>query len=179
MPGASRDEDLVSRCLAGDARAERLFYDTFFPVVLGVTSRYALDQQQAVDYLNRTFVTAFKNLQQFRGDGSLRGWLKAIAVNECLSQLRIKRNHAYAELPVDNTAAIDPAALQTLGVEDLLVLVRRLPEVPRTVFNLVGVEGFSHAEVAKKLNITETNSRYHLRQARLQLQAAVTKLKLT
>ena len=173
---SSAEEELVSRCLAGDAKAERLFYDKHYSAVLGVTSRYALDQQQAVDFLNRTFITAFKNLSQFRGEGSLVGWVKAIASNECLSQLRIKRNQSYDELPDHDEASIDPSALQSLNMQDLVRLIQRLPIVPRTVFNMSAVEGYSHAEVAARLGITETNSRYHLRQARLQLQAAVTKM---
>lgn len=178
-PSLSAEQELINGCLAGEARAERLFYDKFYRMVLGVTSRYALDQQQAVDYLNRTFLTIFRNLRQYRGEGSLSAWIKSVCINECLSQLRIKRNQSYAEIPDHNEASVNPAALCSLQMEDLVRLIQTLPIVPRTVFNLTAVEGFSHAEVAKKLGIKENNSRYHLRQARLQLQAALKKMNYT
>ena len=69
--------------------------------------------------------------------------------------------------------------LQKLAVEDLVALIRQLPEVPRTIFNLTAVEGYSHREAAAQLGIEEATSRYHLRQARLRLQAAVNKLNAT
>ena len=175
-PTVSAERALIDRCLAGDSRAERSFYEQFHRLVLGTTSRYALDQQQAVDYLNRTFLTVFKNLKQYRGEGSLAGWIKTICINECLSQLRIRRNQSYNEIPDHHEESVDPAALNKLQMEDLICIIQTLPPVPRAVFNLTAVEGFSHAEVAKRLGIKENNSRYHLRQARLQLQQALRKM---
>ena len=172
----SPERALIDRCLAGDARAEKLLYERYHRMVLGVTSRYAVDQQQALYYLNRTYLTIFKNLAQYRGEGSLGSWIKSISVNECLSQIRIRRNQPYDEIPDHHEESINPAALCALQLEDLVALIQTLPPVPRTVFNLNAVEGFSHAEIARRLGIQENNSRYHLRQARLLLQAALTKM---
>ena len=170
-------EGLLERCRAGEERAQREFYEQHYRMVLGITSRYALDQQQAVDYLNRTFLIVFRSLDQYRREGELGGWIRKICVNVCLGQLKIRRNQAYAELPASETSrSADPAALSRLALEDLVALIRQLPEVPRTVFNLVAVEGYSHREAAQQLGMEEATSRYHLRQARLRLQAAVNRL---
>lgn len=174
---AAEVRELVRRCLAGDDRAQRAFYEKYYRLVLGITSRYAVDQQQARDFLNQVFHKAFGNLHQFRGEGEVGGWLRTIAVNVCLAQLRIRRNESYAELPdSERERAEAPLALQQLAVEDLVALIQQLPPVPRTVFNLTAVEGLSHREAARRLGIQEATSRYHLRQARLRLQAAVNKL---
>ena len=178
-PCIDAERALIDRCLAGEARAERTLYERFYRLVLGTTSRYALDQQQAMDFANRTFLTVFNNLSKYRGEGSLAAWVKSVCVNECLSQLRIRRNQPYQEIPDHHEVSADPAALAALQLEDLVALIQSLPPVPRTVFNLTAVEGFSHAEVARRLGIKENNSRYHLRQARLQLRAALTELKYT
>lgn len=172
--------ELLQRCIAGDARAQKEFYQSHYRLVLGITTRYAVDKQQAIDFLNRTFLTVFKSLEKFRNDGEIGGWIRKICVNICLGQLRIRRNQPYAELPMSETQrSSSPVALQKLAVEDLIALIRKLPEVPRTVFNLTAVEGFSHREVARRLGIEEATSRYHLRQARLRLQAAVNKLNVS
>ena len=168
---------LIDRCIAQDDRAQREFFELHQRMVLGITSRYAVDHQQAVDFLNRTFLRAFKSLHQYRGDGDAGGWLRTLCVNVCLGQLRARRNQPYAELPAtEQLGAEGPAALQQLALADLVALVQQLPPVPRAVFNLTAVEGLSHRAAARRLGITEANSRYHLRQARLRLQAAVTKL---
>lgn len=169
--------ELIRRCTAGEARAQRVFYDRYYRLVLGVTSRYAVDQQQARDYLNQAFLKALASLNQFRGESELGGWLRKIAVNVCLTQLRIRRNESYAELPdSERERAETPRALQQLALEDLVRLIQQLPAVPRAVFNLTAVEGLSHKEAARRLGIKEATSRYHLRQARLRLQAALKNL---
>ncbi|MFK8164011.1 MAG: RNA polymerase sigma factor [Lewinella sp.] len=173
---ATPAEELIRRCVEQDPRAQREFFDHHYRLVLGITSRYALDQQQARDFLNRSFLKAFSALTQFRGEGEIGGWLRMITVNVCLAQIRTKRNQSYAELPDTETDFQSPKALQQLALEDLVGLIQQLPPVPRAVFNLTAVEGMSHRDVAKRLGIKETNSRYHLRQARLRLQAAVNHL---
>lgn len=180
LAGTHEGADLIARCIEGDVRAQREFYEKHYRLVLGITSRYALDQQQARDFLNQTFLTVYRSLDKFRHDGEIGAWIRKICVNVCLGQLRIRRNQSYAELPASsNDRSSDPAALQKLAVEDLIGLIRQLPEVPRTVFNLTAVEGYSHREAAAQLGIEEATSRYHLRQARLRLQAAVNKLNAT
>ena len=172
--------DLIARCISGDVRAQREFYEVHYRLVLGITSRYALDQQQARDFLNQTFLTVFRSLDKFRHEGEISAWIRRICINVCLGQLRIRRNQSYAELPANSDERYaSPVALQKLAVEDLVRLVRELPEVPRTIFNLTAVEGYSHREAAAQLGIEEATSRYHLRQARLRLQAAVKKLNAT
>ncbi len=180
LAGTDPGADLLARCVKGDVRAQKAFYEQHYSLVLGITSRYALDQQQARDFLNQTFLAVFKSLDKFRNEGEIGAWIRRISVNVCLGQLRIRRNQSYAELPESNSnRSADPAALQKLAVEDLIALIRQLPEVPRTVFNLTAVEGYSHREAAAHLGIEEATSRYHLRQARLRLQAAVNKLNAT
>jgi RNA polymerase sigma-70 factor (ECF subfamily) len=51
----------------------------------------------------------------------------------------------------------------------LLRWVSDLPEGYRTVFNLFAVEGFSHAEIAQMLEISESTSKSQYRKARLRL----------
>ena len=69
----------------------------------------------------------------------------------------------YEQLP---ESPVDPDALSTLSEEELLRLISRLPDGYRMVFNLVAIEGFSHAEVAETLNIQESTSRSQLTKAR-------------
>ena len=171
------NRELIQQCLVGDARAQQVFFETHYRMVLGITSRYAVDRQQAKDFLNQTFLKAFTSLDQFRGDGEIGGWLRKICVNVCLGQLRTRRNQPYAELPASATEETEaPIALQQLALEDLVALIQQLPPVPRAVFNLTAVEGFSHREAGRRLGLTEATSRYHLRQARLRLQAALKKV---
>jgi RNA polymerase sigma-70 factor (ECF subfamily) len=54
--------------------------------------------------------------------------------------------------------------------------VRRLPDGYRSVFNLVAIEGYSHAEAADMLGIQESTSRSQLTKARRYLEEEVSKI---
>ena len=73
---------------------------------------------------------------------------------------------------------IDNTALQDLHLEDLLKLVQALPTMTKAVFNLYVFDGFSHREIADKLKMTEATSRWHILNARKQLQVKVKALEL-
>lgn len=45
--------------------------------------RYLGDPSQAEDATHDVFIKAYKNLERFRGDSSIRTWLYRIAVNHC------------------------------------------------------------------------------------------------
>ena len=76
-------------------------------------------------------------------------------------------------MDIDNAIGIsgDVNAAQPLETKDLLRLLGSLPEGYRTVFNLFAIEGFTHAEIADLLNISENTSKSQLFKARKWLQA--------
>jgi RNA polymerase sigma-70 factor (ECF subfamily) len=57
-------------------------------------------------------------------------------------------------------------------------LVQCLPNGYRTVFNLFVVEGYSHDEISKMLNISENTSKSQLHKARHFLQELILKQNL-
>ena len=68
--------------------------------------------------------------------------------------------------PINNDPGIDPSVFDKMGVEELIGLIQQLPNGFRSVFNLREIEGHSHAEIAKILNITESTSRSQLTRAK-------------
>jgi RNA polymerase sigma-70 factor (ECF subfamily) len=49
-------------------------------------------------------------------------------------------------------------------------VLRQLPDGYRSVFNLYAIEGYSHAEIAEQLGISEATSKSQLSRARQWLQ---------
>ena len=64
--------------------------------------------------------------------------------------------------------------MQHLAAEELMEMVRSLPDKYRLVFNLFGIEGYSHKEIAEMLQINEGTSKSQLSKARALLQKWVT-----
>ena len=95
-------------------------------------------------------------------------------VNESLMYLRSNKNSQLATSYDQILYEPEPEQFRTdLETQDLLKLIEKLPLGYRTVFNLYAIEGYSHAEIAKQLGITESTSKSQLSRARVILQNAV------
>ncbi len=132
-----------------------------------VCLRYARASSDAADILQEGFVKVFTKLDQFQFQGSFEGWVRRIMINTALRAYQRQRFdmefNGYESLP---EAPVAPDALATLSEAEILALISRLPEGYRMVFNLVAIEGYSHAEAADMLGIQESTSRSQLTKAR-------------
>ncbi len=132
-----------------------------------VCLRYARTPADAPDILQEGFLKVFSKLEQFQFQGSFEGWIRRIMVNTALRTYQKQRfdneTSGYERLP---EVAVDPDAISTLSEAELIGLIAKLPDGYRVVFNLVAIEGYSHAEVAETLGIQESTSRSQLTKAR-------------
>ena len=132
-----------------------------------VCLRYARNPSDAADILQEGFVKVFTKLDQFGFQGSFEGWIRRIMVNTAIRNYQRQRydleSSGHERLP---ESPVEADAVALLSEAELLQLISRLPEGYRVVFNLVAIEGYAHAEVAKMLGIQESTSRSQLTKAR-------------
>jgi RNA polymerase sigma factor (sigma-70 family) len=161
------EETLIRECLKGKADAQRRLYDQYAGTMYAVCLRYARTTADAADILQDGFVKVFSKLDQYHFQGSFEGWIRRIMVNTALRTYQRQRfdleQSGYEQLP---DKPIEPDAVAKLSAAELRQLIEQLPEGYRVVFNLVAIEGYSHAEVATMLNIQESTSRSQLTKAR-------------
>lgn len=166
--------DIAALVLAGrvgDEKALRSLFDRFAPRMLGVCRRYLGRRDLADDALSTSFAKAFDKLHTLSSPDRFEPWLKRLVVNECIDTLRKERKFLFVDPEFEAVALHSSSdALHSLGVRDLLQLMDELPSGYRTVFNLVAVEGFGHAEVADMLGISESTSKTQFKKAREALQ---------
>ncbi len=159
---------LVKDCIKGRPEAQRELYEAFSEAMLGICYRYTKSLADAEDVMQEGFIKVFRNIEQFKFQGELGGWIRRIMVNTALNYL--KRNRSYqADLSFfDN--AMHPVSDENPDVKllarDLADLIRQLPTGYQTIFNLHAVEGFSHVEIGKLLGINEGTSRSQYARAR-------------
>jgi RNA polymerase sigma factor (sigma-70 family) len=170
-------EQLVKQTLKGDRTAQEKLYKQFSGKMFAVCLRYFPDRMEAEDVLQEGFIKVFTHLQQYSGTGSLEGWVRRVIVNTALEKLRKK---SFLFPLSDNENAVPDAtsnhAFSNLGAMELLKLVRNLPQGYRVVFNLYAIEGYTHAEIANMLGISEGTSKSQLARARGTLQKMVREL---
>ena len=176
-------KELVNKCIRNDAGAQKELYNHFAPQMLSLCYRYASSPDDAKDIFQEGFLKVFENLNQLKNYDLLKWWMKKIFINEAL-KLCNSRKRLYL---VDDLSLIKPVpetdnnVLEKLDTDEITLLIQKLPDKMRMVFNMYVIEGFSHSEIAAMLNISEGTSKSNLHDARMTLQRRISereKLKL-
>lgn len=170
------EDELVRGCKNGDTRYQQALYRQYQAKMYGVCLRYAKCREDAKDLLQDGFVKVFTNIQNFRGEGSLEGWVRRIIVHTCIGQYRRKREILTINIDAAHHVQVDTRALARLSQHEILMLIQSLPNGYRTVFNLYAVEGYSHQEIGEMLGITVGTSKSQLARAKKMLQRRLNKL---
>lgn len=155
------EKKLVKECLKANPQAQRQLYDCYAETMLGICYRYTKSVADAEDILQDGFIKVFNNLQQFRGEGELGGWIRSIMVRTALNYL--KKNKRYsADLSYDDIElhpVTDDNPQVSLQAKELADMIRQLPTGYQTIFNLHAIEGYTHVEIGTMLGINEGTSR--------------------
>lgn len=181
MGTATSDEQIVERALTGDADAfgeivlrwER----RIFALAFGMLGR----EEDARDATQETFLAAFRNLRNFRGEAKVSSWLHRIAVNQCITrQRRAKvRNESDLETETEKNASsfAAPAHYSPGRVVESLErreAVRRavnsLPIEMRQVVVMKEFEELTFQEIADVLDVPLSTVKSRLYTALRQLQ---------
>lgn len=180
IPFFTTEPHLIAALKRGESRAHKVVYERYAGKMLAVCTRYCANRADAEEVMLDGFMRVFEKIEQFREDGSFEGWIRRVMVTESLMFLRKSKQWRH-ELPLEDVS-IEPNyewADASLNESDLLRMVGQLPDGYRTVFNLYAIEGYSHAEIAETLGITEGTSKSQLSRARTMLQGFVKKAEPT
>ncbi len=179
IPLFTSEEQLVKACQKADPKAQKRVYEKYAPKMLAICNRYLADEMEAEDAMIEGFMKVFDKINTFKLEGSFEGWIKRIMVNEALMTLRSKKKEGFSVDYEQISYEQEPQTTQTqLEVDELMSIIGHLPTGYRTVFNLYALEGYSHADIAKELNISEGTSKSQLSRARVILQQMVQKTEI-
>lgn len=162
----------------------------YAPKMKGLCLRYLGDPETTKDIVQDGFIKVFSNIKQFDGKGSFDGWIKRIFINTCISHLR-KNNRKNRHLDVEefnesgfheneihstekmvdlSKSNVDLVLSTDLSEEEMMNVLKKIPENFRTVFNLFCIEKLKHEKIAEILNIDINTSRTRLLRARALIQ---------
>lgn len=159
-PAPPSDDALLARVQQGDQDAFRVLVERYEETV-AVTVVSMLGRTSEVDdVLQEVFIQFYRSLGRFRGDASVRTYLKRIAINKALDVLRRRKRFFGRFLSRDDDAVHlnEPAPGQEpVEATERDRLVRRaiasLPPNYRAVITLRLIDGYSTEETARMLNI--------------------------
>jgi RNA polymerase sigma factor (sigma-70 family) len=163
------DQELVQGILNGNQTHQSALYKQYSVPMFRVVLRFAKDHAEAEDMLQDGFIRVFRDMNQFRAEGALGGWIRRIMVNTALSHLRKQRDFLRDTgdfTPFENLFRTEEDFASNMDAESLMKLLQKLPPGYRAVFNLYAIDGFSHEEIAEQLGITVGTSKSQLFKAR-------------
>ena len=161
-----------------DSKAQRHLFEYYGNTLYRLAFRYLWERMEAEDVVAESFCAIFENLPKAKFENVLffEAWLKRITVNESLKALKKRANFQLLSNTEYEAFTIKDEIIESLTAEQILELVSLLPVGYRTVFNLYEIEGFTHAEIAKLLNINEGTSKSQLSKAKGLLQKRIIEL---
>jgi RNA polymerase sigma-70 factor (ECF subfamily) len=166
-------DKLIKLMRVGDLQALDHMTRCFGRRLMDVGRRYCRTESEAEDAMQDALLSAGKHLQNFRGEGSIEGWLVRMVANACHHIRRGRKNdptlHDVSTVLTAGSASPEDTAqageLSTALGEALLSLS---PE-DRTIVLLAEGEGWTGPEIAERTELSPGAVRVRLSRARAKL----------
>jgi len=146
---------LVEGVLAGNRDLFGRLYQLYAPLVHGVLLA-RLPRSEVEDMVQDIFLHAFRKLHTLRDTRAFGPWIAMIARNRAMDFHRSSRQ--TIELSEDLRSADSSQA----KAEEILAIIRKLPEAYRETLVLRLVEGMSGPEIATRTGLTPASVRVNL-----------------
>jgi RNA polymerase sigma-70 factor (ECF subfamily) len=164
--------ELIERCRQGDRAAYYQVYKLYSRSMYNVAYRIVNNTEEAEDVLQEAFVSAFRNLDFYRGDATFGAWLKRIVVNRAINYLKRRKmerlsDHEEWEAPEEDRT--DELAHFPFTAEQVRQAIERLPDGYRAVLSLYLLEGYDHSEIGEIMGITESTSKSQFNRSKKKL----------
>jgi RNA polymerase sigma-70 factor (ECF subfamily) len=157
---------VLARAKTGDTEALEILFRAYEGPVYNLARRICRTAEDAEDVLQETFFELCRSIGQYRGEGSLWGWIRTVASSKALMRLRRNKYRDTDELEDE----VSPTRREdTLLRMDLEAALERLPEISRAVVWLHDVEGYTHEEIAEMMGKTVSFSKSQLARAHVRL----------
>ncbi len=169
----SEEEQLVEDCRKNKKDAFRVLYERFAPQMFGICLRYSPSREIAEDVLHDGFIKVFETIHSLRDSSSLSGWIRSIMIYTAINSWRHRMptiDNDNDDLPIPDASSRPELVYSGMDIDLILGAIQQLPETYRMVFNLCEIEGYSFAEVAEKLGISQSSVRSNLSRAKHILQ---------
>ncbi|SFB36760.1 MULTISPECIES: sigma-70 family RNA polymerase sigma factor [unclassified Pseudomonas] len=145
-------EACLRACARGEQRALRQLYEQDSSRLLGVALRIVREKALAEDIVHDAFINIWRGAGSFDPSrGSARGWVFSVTRHLALN---VVRNH-YREVPLgeeyEQVAATDTVEFSTRSGQ-VHTCLEQLDPTRRTCILHAYVDGFSHSEIARKLD---------------------------
>jgi RNA polymerase sigma-70 factor (ECF subfamily) len=157
------DDDLLRRHVVGDPDAFGVLFQRHRERLWATAIRTLGDPEEAADALQDAMIAAFRRASSFRGDSAVTTWLHRIVVNASLDRMRRRASRPTAggqdddaldAIATSGKPLSDPSGVSDTAL-DVQAALRRLVPDQQAALVLVDMLGYSIADAASVLGVSE------------------------
>ncbi len=149
----------------------------YYGFSMGICIRYSAHHTEAEEIVNDGFLKIFHKIETFRPsyksyEASFVGWIKKIFIYTAIDHYR--KNNKSITIPILDDRHLEiiensASPVDKMSYNEIIALVQKLSPAYRTVFNLYVLDGYTHEEISKQLNISVGTSKSNLAKARINI----------
>ena len=171
MSETAKATDLIKRAQGGNARAFEALVESHYEVMFKMAFKWCGNRNDAEDITQDACIKLARGLHGFRHDCAFTSWLFRLVINAAKDWYRTQNRHPQHGDAGMDTVPTDENAENALYAKQVWAGVYGLPEGEKEAILLVMVEGLTHAQAAKLLNIKESTVSGRIHEARKKLNA--------
>ncbi len=167
------DLEVINNVLEGDVEQFSVLVDRYQKKIFSLVYKYLYDVDETEDLTQDIFLKIYDNLSKYRAKSSFGTYIYRIAINECISFLKLKRKKEkqLSELKEriissDKALSIDDTVdkLSSKGILNKVMeaLNDYATDKQRSIFILKHFEGFTIRAIAEIMEMKEGTVKSHL-----------------
>lgn len=177
----SNIQTLVFKAKQGDNSAFSTLYQIYYPKMKGICINILKEDKDVIDDLVQdAFILALVSLKDLKNPDRFGQWLTSITSNLALKYKEKGNTFRYISLSDIDESVIDCCddyrnTVSSIQYEDIMAEIDKLPVGYKKVFKLSVLDGLSHQEIAKLLDIAPHSSSSQLARAKALLRNKLSK----
>lgn len=153
------EADFISGCKRGEEAACKALVNAYSGYIYTICKRYVKDEMMVKDCMQESLIQIIRKIDLYEERGKFKSWVSTVTVKKCLDILRKEKRHLSSDMEIVSEPFINESVSHSLNAQDVMRFLDTLPDQYRIAINMFLVEGYSHKEIGKKLQISESSSR--------------------
>lgn len=159
------DQQLIDKALKGNKAAWLKLVKRYEQSIYNYGIRMTSNPDDALDLMQEVFISVFRNLSTYRGDGSFKSWLFRIASYRCVEFYRRKKpTQGLEDAPesICEQPLPEQVMLMSQSNQQLISAMQTLPLAQKAVVELKFFGHFTFEEIADQLNVSSNTVKSRL-----------------
>jgi RNA polymerase sigma-70 factor (ECF subfamily) len=165
-----------------NAKYQNMLYKVYGDYVYNLIRKFYVDDDTIKDIRQEIFLKVYSNIHKYDNIGSFQGWLGRVTKNYVCDQKRKGKKSIIEEYGDQHENVYterqelfdyDYDYDKDVKIKEIINLSKDLSKSYGLVFNMYFLDGMSHKEISKKLNISEGTSKSNLHKAKKKIKEKI------